>query len=232
MTFEHSSVLAVKCCRIRRYSTYSELRISLCLTIFFHRDPHGWKSLRRGSFRVCACGETSTHSLVPGSCTTWWRGRPGSPRIRGRFANTSANFCSRSAILVISATPRSWSLLGRPNYPSCPVRPTQVSGEGGNRVELAVTLTAPGLVVLNQFYDPRWVVDIRSDAVTAYRTRTVRTNRIMQGVFLRAGTHCLVFRYVPLDLYGAGAVSLISWLVVLVGLGGAAWKRRRRAGQI
>jgi MYXO-CTERM domain-containing protein len=37
---------------------------------------------------------------------------------------------------------------------------------------------------------------------------------------------------VPLDLYGAGAVSLISWLVVLVGLGGAAWKRRRRAGQI
>ncbi len=86
-------------------------------------------------------------------------------------------------------------------------------------MELEVTLTAPGLVVLNQFYDPRWVVDIRSDTVTAYRTRIVRTNRIMQGVFLPAGTHSLVFRYVPRDLYWAGAVSLLSWLVVLVGLG-------------
>jgi hypothetical protein len=137
----------------------------------------------------------------------------------------------RNTAVVESAGPAALPELSRPAN-SGATESAKVSGEGGNRVELAVTLTAPGLVVLNQFYDPRWVVDIRSDAVTTYRTRTVRTNRIMQGVFLRAGTHCLVFRYVPLDLYGAGAVSLISWLVVLVGLGGAAWKRRRRAGQI
>ena len=60
-----------------------------------------------------------------------------------------------------------------------------------------MTLAAPGLLVLNQFYDPRWEVDIRSDSVTRYGTRIVRTNRIMQGVFLPAGTHHLVFRYVP-----------------------------------
>ena len=94
-----------------------------------------------------------------------------------------------------------------------------ISSEDANRVQLAVTLAAPGLVVLNQFYDPRWEVDVRSDSVTLYGTRIVRTNRIMQGVFLPAGTHHLVFRYVPLDLYWAGAVSLTSWLVVLVGLG-------------
>ncbi|MHB8970242.1 MAG: hypothetical protein ACYC3X_10705 [Pirellulaceae bacterium] len=98
----------------------------------------------------------------------------------------------------------------------------------GRRVDLDVTLSAPGLVVLNQLYDPHWVVDIPSEADDRGTIAVVRTNRIMQGVFLPAGRHTLVFHYVPSDLYAAGALSLASWLVTAVAFGRTRWKRRHR----
>jgi uncharacterized membrane protein YfhO len=93
-------------------------------------------------------------------------------------------------------------------------------------VDLEVALSAPGLVVLNQLYDPHWIVEIQSAGDDRRTTAVVRTNRIMQGVFLPAGRHSLVFRYVPSDLYAAGAVSLASWLVTAAAFGRARWKRR------
>jgi hypothetical protein len=109
------------------------------------------------------------------------------------------------------------------------VEHASVQSDDPTCVEVAATLAAPGLLVLNQFFDPRWTVAIRSDTAGERSGRIVRTNRIMQGVFLPAGTHQLVFRYVPCDLYGAGVVSLLSWLILLVGVVVAVRRRRRRS---
>jgi hypothetical protein len=103
-----------------------------------------------------------------------------------------------------------------------------VAAARGRRVELEVTLSAPGLVVLNQLYDPHWTVAIRSGTDDPRTTPVVRTNRIMQGVFLPAGRHHLEFCYVPRDLYAAGAVSLASWLALAAGLGWVRCTRRQQ----
>ncbi|MHB0955296.1 MAG: hypothetical protein ACYC0X_02850 [Pirellulaceae bacterium] len=87
-----------------------------------------------------------------------------------------------------------------------------IRAASGCRVELEVVLSSPGLLVLNQLYDSRWRVQAGSEDRLAIPV--VRTNRIMQGVFLPAGRHELVFRYVPWDLYAAGAISLASALVL------------------
>ena len=102
-----------------------------------------------------------------------------------------------------------------------------VTAARGRRVELDVALSAPGLVVLNQLYDPHWTVAIQSDTDDPRTAPVVRTNRIMQGVFLPAGRHHLVFCYVPRDLYAAGAVSLASWLALAAGLGWFRCTRRQ-----
>lgn len=101
---------------------------------------------------------------------------------------------------------------------STAAEPVRVRAAGAQHVELEATLAAPGLLVLNQFYDPRWVVDVNADSAAPVRTHPVRVNRIMQGVYLPAGTHRLTFSYVPRDLYCAGAVSALSWLALLLGL--------------
>ncbi len=93
-----------------------------------------------------------------------------------------------------------------------------VQCSGTTRLDLSVTLATPGLLVVNQYYDPRWQVDICSPEGSRAHGRVVRTNRVMQGVFLPAGTHELEFRYVPRDLYWAGGVSLAGWLLVLLGM--------------
>jgi uncharacterized membrane protein YfhO len=122
--------------------------------------------------------------------------------------------------IVASATPEDVDQAARESV--------YVTATRGRRVELDVALSAPGLVVLNQLYDPRWTVSIRSGTDDPRTTSVVRTNRIMQGVFLPAGRHRLVFCYVPRDLYAAGAVSLASWLALAAGLG---WVRSTRRGQ-
>lgn len=104
-----------------------------------------------------------------------------------------------------------------------------ITGETVGRVEVDARLAAPGLLVFNQYYDPRWQVSIESTEPVPELGRVVRTNRIMQGVFLPAGHFRLTWRYVPRDLYWSAAVSVLAWLVTLVLL--APWDRylaRRR----
>jgi hypothetical protein len=99
-------------------------------------------------------------------------------------------------------------------------------------LELEADLTAPGLIVLNQFFDRQWQINVTAPTGVRRSAAIVRVNRIMQGVFLPAGAHRLTFRYVPHDLYWAGGVSVASWLCLLTAAGVYGLRNRRTAVQI
>ncbi|MBC7852904.1 MAG: hypothetical protein IAF94_05670, partial [Pirellulaceae bacterium] len=72
------------------------------------------------------------------------------------------------------------------------------------RVEVEVTLSRPGLVVLGDTYAPGWVALLRSaeDAPAARKeVRIHRTNRIFRGVVVPAGRHVLTYEYRPGSFY-------------------------------
>lgn len=87
--------------------------------------------------------------------------------------------------------------------------------ERANRFEVEASLRNPGLLVVSNRYDPGWSVELVSEG-SGFQPRIVRANVVMQGVFLPAGTHRLVFRYVPRGFHFAAAASLIGCLLCLV----------------
>lgn len=96
------------------------------------------------------------------------------------------------------------------------------------RIEIEVVLPVAGLVVINSFYDPSWVVDVVDEAGGQRRGAVVRVNHLMQGVPLPAGRHRLLLRYVPRPFFVAATVSVAAWCVAVAFLG-AGWVTRRRA---
>lgn len=105
--------------------------------------------------------------------------------------------------------------------------------ESLGQMVLEVKLRAAGLVVLSNLYEDNWTVYIQSRPVAGEATRAdrgtiVRTNGVMQGVFLPVGEHRLTFTYRPRRVYWAAAVSIAAWCAVV---GGGVWvlTRRRQA---
>ncbi len=116
---------------------------------------------------------------------------------------------------------------------SSPGDTCRLMSEATCRLEVEAELAAPGLLVVSNLYESGWMVNVTTDTgasggVTRSRAEIVRTNGVMQGVFLPAGRHHLTFEYAPRPLYWAAAVSGASWLVLLSWF---AWPLvRRRAG--
>ncbi|MFO0908462.1 MAG: hypothetical protein U0794_08890 [Isosphaeraceae bacterium] len=92
------------------------------------------------------------------------------------------------------------------------------------RVELRVHLEAPGLVVLADSHAPGWklTVDGRPAPI-------VPTNLAMRGAVVGQGTHRLVYLYAPASFRVGAAVSAISWIGLLVGIGIRRVRRFRAA---
>ena len=86
------------------------------------------------------------------------------------------------------------------------------------RVVVETELTRPGLLVLSDAWFPGWraVVTTRGSSREA---PIYRTNRVLRGVWLPAGTCEVEFRYQPAS-FGRGAmISGCSWsLLAIVGL--------------
>jgi hypothetical protein len=88
-----------------------------------------------------------------------------------------------------------------------------------SRIELEVQLSAAGLLVRNDLFDPGW----RAERCGEHQPRStplpiLRTNRIMQGVLLPAGRQRIVFRYAPSSLCYGAALSCLAWTALLLGL--------------
>ncbi len=112
----------------------------------------------------------------------------------------------------------------------------QVVDERSDQVIVEATLGAPGLLVLADVDYPGWQASVDGVAVPIYRT-----NGIVRGVLLPAGSHRVQFWFDPPGLTLGAAVSqsartLLGYLVAveivaralwLIGLAGARFLRRR-----
>ncbi len=82
-----------------------------------------------------------------------------------------------------------------------------------DRVEIEALLQRPGLVVLaDQFY-PGWRLEVESNGGDSRPVPILRTNRVMRGAWLPAGSHRLVYRYRPATFACGAAISLVGWIV-------------------
>ena len=194
-TFARFSAPAAAASRIRRYSRPLGAEYVIVPDRTHRPRPGGWRTTRPRRCREWRCGGTRGHFRAPGSCTTCGPGRRSSSTDPQTIRRHIEELLFPARRRATCATRRSWSAsrvrVARTAQRTSarPLRIGDVTAARGRRVELEVTLSAPGLVVLNQLYDPRWRVDVRSDAATRRTTPVVRTNRIMQGVFLPAGRH-------------------------------------------
>ena len=85
-------------------------------------------------------------------------------------------------------------------------------------VALAVTMTAPGILVLTDMYYPGWTARVDDNSPTP----ALCVNHILRGVVVPEGAHTVRFDYRPTSLYWGAAVSLgaflalVAWSVVLI----------------
>ena len=96
--------------------------------------------------------------------------------------------------------------------PAGPDGTVAIERAGPQRVEIRATLERTGLVILSDLFDPGWHLTI--DGVPA---PIWRTNRMMRGAFVPAGSHTLVYAYRS-DGFRIGAIVSMAGLVVLGGL--------------
>ncbi|AMV39185.1 YfhO family protein [Planctomyces sp. SH-PL62] len=103
-------------------------------------------------------------------------------------------------------------------------RPSEVVKVGyprSDRVELDVTLDAPGIVVLADVYYPGWKLTIDGQPSPVYRV-----NRMMRGAAVESGTHHLVYSYEPRS-FRLGLLVSMAGLGVALGLAAFASRRPR-----
>lgn len=93
------------------------------------------------------------------------------------------------------------------------------------RIVLATSYAAPGLLVLTDQYHPGWRV-----AVDGAVAEVVRVNHLFRGVRVPAGRHRVEFRYQQPGLQAGAAASAVAWIALALILGRAAIRRRTSHG--
>jgi len=103
----------------------------------------------------------------------------------------------------------------------------RLAGYATDRVEVNVSLTRPGLLILNELYYPGWRAEVKTGERRAtWKAEIFKTNRVMRGVWLPAGRHRVVFSYRPRSFLAGAAISLTS--VVTLSLAAFGWFVHRR----
>ena len=83
------------------------------------------------------------------------------------------------------------------------------------RLDIQISLKTPGLLVIRDYFDTDWKATVDTLAGTRQSGWPIlRTNRIMRGIWLPAGTHRVTLRYEPLSFYLGGVISLVTWLIL------------------
>lgn len=117
-------------------------------------------------------------------------------------------------------------LITLPEVPQGTMTPQEeavIVGRAADVIQLEATLQSPGVLVIQEFYDPAWKAEIETlstrDNIGAIRLQwepvsSYRANRIMHGIPLPAGTHRVRLIYHPPEFYTGGAISLGCWFAL------------------
>jgi hypothetical protein len=137
------------------------------------------------------------------------------------FANGAPRDFLASAVVEATNPPR----FSEPALSALPNGSCQVVERSPQRMRIEANLPRPGLLVVNLPYDGGWKA--RTPGSNAGPLAILRTNRILQGVALPAGTHTLELTYEPASFRVGAAVSLIAWLLLGAMMIGRVVKRFR-----
>ncbi|MBX9877756.1 MAG: YfhO family protein [Candidatus Obscuribacterales bacterium] len=80
-----------------------------------------------------------------------------------------------------------------------------------NRVQLEVSSSSPGLLVLTDHFYPGWIAKVDSKQIPIFRA-----NGLLRGVFVPEGKHAVEFLYEPTSLKTALAIAFVGLLVLIV----------------
>ena len=98
-----------------------------------------------------------------------------------------------------------------------------IVGRVADVIQLEATLQTPGVLVIQEFYDPGWQAEIETRRTRGWNSAdtlgwdlapSYRANRIMQGIPLPAGTHRVRLIYHPQEFYTGGIISLGCWFAL------------------
>ncbi len=106
--------------------------------------------------------------------------------------------------------------------PATGPEPVTVVEYGRNRVELDVTMTAPGLLVLTDMFYPGWQAEIDG----AQSAEVLCADHLLRAVFVPKGNHRVRFAYRPASIRIGATISALAWGVFAL-LGARALFRRR-----
>ena len=91
-----------------------------------------------------------------------------------------------------------------------------------NDIDLDVSTTSPGFLILSETSYPGWVAE-----VDGQETEIFRTDFTLRGIFVAQGTHTISFEFSPRSYSRGAMISGATLLVCLLGITFAAWQRRR-----
>jgi hypothetical protein len=112
----------------------------------------------------------------------------------------------------------------------------RISHYDPQHVVIEATLAQPGLVVLSDAWYPGWKATYRwqppgsAGATGPMEAQVLRTNRVLRGVWLPAGTSEIEMRYQPASFVRGAAISGASW-ALLIAAGMLVLTRRRRGAK-
>jgi hypothetical protein len=152
-----------------------------------------------------------------------WRNRNVLPRYYLVPEVRSARSLTEATHLLAAADPRreavveglrSWKSTAAGTLP-----PVEVLSYRPERIRLRTTAAQAAYLVIAESWAPGWQASVDSRPARSYPT-----NVAFQGLPLAAGTHDVLFEYVPKPAYAAFAISVLAWLALA-----HAMRRRRRS---
>jgi uncharacterized membrane protein YfhO len=96
-----------------------------------------------------------------------------------------------------------------------------------DRLTIAASAAAPGLLVVSEVYESGWRAFVDGAAVPV-----LPTHHALRGVPLPAGEHTVEFRYEPESLRLGLSISGLAWVAMLAAFGSALWPRTARRNPI
>lgn len=115
--------------------------------------------------------------------------------------------------------------LDLPVLPEVPGHPAEVVDYQDTRVEVAASVSRPGLLILADLFYPGWRAELDGRPV-----EILRVNHVLRGIALLPGEHRVVFRFAPTSLYTGLGMTLAGLVALAVCFSWEVWAcfRRRR----
>jgi hypothetical protein len=137
-------------------------------------------------------------------------------------AVSNQGFDARRSVVTEQVMPRLARLGGSTHGAPAPPGAATITSYQPERVQIRVTSTRPGALVLDDSYAPGW-----SATVDGRPARVYRVDYVLRGVPVGAGAHTVIFTYEPTSWRVGWIVSVLGAVIVFAALLGG-WRRRRQ----